>query len=460
MGPLLAVLLAAGLYLQVQFRGLLEKELGSKLESLAMAAAQDLDVGLITLLQPGDEASGLHAALQQRLQGLAAAASLRRVMLFSPEAGVWLDSQGTAPIGSPYFRLPFDSAEIGRARQGEAVSSILFVGSDGSLCKSAYAPLRREGRIVGLVMVEGSAASLQAVRDSQRTLLQIGAAAALAALLIAWLLALRLTRPLARLQQAARRIGHGDLEAPVPVEGRDEIAFLGKTLEEMRRALLIRGEQQKAMLAGVAHEIRNPLGGIELFAGLIHDDARTEALRQQAERILRETRNLKLLINHFLDYARPLQPHPQRCRIRDFWQECGELVAAETGARNISFVLRGDEYAWVDPLHLKQMLLNLLLNAAQSMERDGAITGTLTAAAGTLGLDIIDQGRGIAGEDRPFIFDPFFSRKEKGMGLGLAMVRNLALANRGSVELVASSTAGSHFRLTLPRADGPGQSGR
>lgn len=452
LGPVLAVLLIAGLYLQYHFRDVLEKELGSKLESFSIAAGQELDAGLITLLQPGDESTRIHRSLLTRLQEFAAAARLRRVLVFSPQAGVWLDSEGLQPIASPYVRLLFDRSEIDRALAGEAVSSTLFRGSDARLYKSAYAPLRLDGRIIGLVVVEGSAQSLQAVRDSQRILLQIGFVAATAAFLLAWLLSRRFTRPVAKLQRAAERIGLGHLDEPVPVEGKDEIAFLGKTMEEMRRALVARNEQQKAMLAGVAHEIRNPLGGIELFAGLMREDAESVAMQQKAERILRETRTLKILIQHFLDYARPIQAHPQRCRIRDFWQECGELVSAEMSARRISFVLRGDESAWIDPLHLKQMLLNLLLNAAQSMQADGPVEGFLAMQGTMLHLDIIDRGSGIAAVDKPHIFEPFFSRKEKGMGLGLAMVRNLALANNARVELVRSTAEGSCFRLVLPVA--------
>jgi signal transduction histidine kinase len=452
LGPTLGVLLAAGFYLQYHLRDLLERELGSKLESLALAAGQDLDAGLITLLQPGDEKSRIHAAMQERLRAYADATGLRRVMIFSQEHGVWLDSEGVAPIASPYVRLPFDRDVIDRASQGKAASSMLFTGSDGRLYKSAYAPLKSDTGIIGLVVVEGSAQSLQSVRDSQRALLQIGLFAAAAAFILAWLLSLRLTRPLARLQRAAEGIGKGDLNERVPADGKDEVAFLGRTMEEMRRSLLARNEQQKAMLAGLAHEIRNPLGGIELFAGLIHDDAETDATRQQAGRILRETQNLKKLINNFLDYARPLQARPQRCRIRDFWQECGELISAEIGAGTLSFILRGDEYAWVDPLHLKQMLLNLLLNAAQAMEKQGKIEGALKARGEVLVLDITDEGHGIEVPDQNSIFDPFFSRKEQGMGLGLAMVRNLAVANNAGVELLHSSPEGSCFRLVLPAA--------
>lgn len=456
LGPLLAVLLAAGIYLQYHFRDLLERELGSKLESLALAAGKDVDPGLIVLLQPGDESGRLHTALRERLHAFAAAVGLRRVLLFSPEQGVWLDSEGLAPIASPYVRLHFDRDVIERALQGQAASSTLFTGSDGRLYKSAYAPLLDEDKQIGLVVVEGSAGSLQAVRDSQRVLLQIGLIAAAAALLLAWVLSRRLTRPVARLQLAAERIGRGDLSQAVPAAGKDELAFLGRTMEEMRSSLIARSEQQKAMLAGLAHEIRNPLGGIELFAGLIRDDAATTTLRQQAERILRETGNLKRLINDFLDYARPLQARPQRCRIRDFWQECGELISADIGSSPLSLVLHGDGYAWVDPVHFKQMLLNLLLNAAQSMDKGGRISGAVTLHDRVVELEISDQGRGIATADQKSIFEPFFSRKEKGMGLGLAMVRNLAAANHARVDLAHSSPQGSSFRLLLPAppADG------
>ncbi len=452
LAPLLLVLLAAGFYLQYRLGEALERELSGKLQALSAAVAQDVDAELVALFNPGDEETRVFRNMRSRLLELAQVTDLQRIMVFAPDGGVWLDSAGEAPIASVYVRLGSDRREIYQALDGRAASSTLFRGSDGRLWKSAYAPLRHGDRISGVVMVEGSAQSLQLVRQMQRTLLQIGLFAAAAAAVLAWLLAAHMTRPLAQLRTAAVKIGAGNLQDPIPAKGRDEVAFLGRTMEEMRQAVLTRIEQQKAMLAGVAHEIRNPLAGIELFAGLVQDEAESAAMKQKAERILKETRNLKALVQHFLEYARPIEPKPQRCAVAAAWQACCELLQAEIGQRPFSFQLQGQGDVRVDPLQLQQMLFNLLLNGVQSMDKGGAISGRVGTEGDFVSLEIADQGHGIPENDQPHIFEPFFSRKENGMGLGLAMVRNLAVANRGEIVLLSSSCEGSTFRLCLPLA--------
>ncbi len=451
MVQLALVLLLAGIYLRYQLRQVFEKELGLKLQSLAGAVAVQMDPSLLPLLAPGDEDSRLYQGLRQRLVRIAQAADLRRIMVFSPQGQVWLDSEGLTPIGSIYVRKAFDQAEIARAVNGIAASSVLFEGRDRVLYKSAYVPMFAQGRVVGIVMVEGNARSLKAIGEIQRRLLQIGITAAIFSLLMAVAMAWQLSRPILKLQQEAKRIGQGKIDRPIHIEGRDEVAFLAKTMEEMRHALLQREEQQKAMLAGVAHEIRNPLGGIELFAGLLRDELTDEALRQKADRILLETKNLKTLVQNFLDFARPVLPKPQVCRISEILVDCCELLQNEMKEKKIQLVVVGDGLIMADPQHLKQMLMNLLLNGTQSMEANGRLEIKIDKNHQVM-IDIKDQGHGIAMEDQEKIFTPFFTTKERGLGLGLAMVKTLAEANGGSIRLMHSDSSGSWFRLILPAA--------
>ena len=120
----------------------------------------------------------------------------------------------------------------------------------------------------------------------------VGALAAVLALTV-WL-ARRIFRPVARLAQAAARLGRGDLDARIPIETRDELGVLAQTLEETRVALKARDERMQMMLAGIAHEVRNPLGGLELYAGLLREAlaGQTERLDEVA-RIEREVGHLK-----------------------------------------------------------------------------------------------------------------------------------------------------------------------
>lgn len=447
---LLVVLSISGFYLRYRLGSVLENELDSKLGALAGAVAVQLDASLVQVLAPGDEGTRLHRALLGRLTAVAQQADLRRIVVLSADGRVWLDSDSEAPIGSRYVRFEFDRSEIARALAGQRAASMLFQGRGGVLYKSAYTPLRLESRIIGVVMVEGSAASLDAMAEMQRALLQIAIVMAVLSIALALLISLRVTRPILNLQREARRLGAGEMEAAIAVNGRDEVAFLARTLEEMRRSILTRVEQQKSMLAGVAHEIRNPLGGIELFAGLLRDDLDDPEMRQKAERILRETGNLKTLVENFLDYARPVIPRPQRCDVSEILRDVRELLCAEMAARNLRLDVLGDATLNIDPQHLKQMLLNLLLNAIQASNHDGVVQVQTERRAERWCIDVIDRGHGMSPEEQSRLFTPFFSSKEKGMGLGLAMVKSLAEANGGSAELIRSGESGAQFRLSFP----------
>ena len=447
------VLLISGVYLQFKLRTTLEKELGARLEALAATIAEHSDVALLTLLSPGDESGRVYKSMQARWAALAKAGQLNRIVAFNPSGRVWLDSQDRLTVGEPYFRYEFDRTEIDRVLTAQNSQSPLFTGQDGLLYKSGYAPLRSGTAVVGVVAVEGSAASLQRVREMQSSLLQIGLFSLLLAVALSWFTSQRLTRPLQRLRRSAERLGQGDWDAAIPVSGQDEIAFLAATMEEMRRNIVQRVEQQKAMMAGVAHELRNPIGGIELFAGLIHDENPDPETRQRAQRILKESRNLQLLVQSFLDYARPILARPQECLISECWQEAIDLVQGEPDAQTIDFHRQGDARAWVDPQHLRQVLLNLLFNAVQAMpQKNGRVELRVATAGNQCLLDLSDNGRGIPEEFREKIFTPFFSSKEKGLGLGLVMVKNLLTANNGSISLVASDAKGSTFRVILPTA--------
>jgi len=448
---ILLVLLVSGIYLQFKLRATLEKELGARLESLAATIAGQTDASLITLLLPGDEAGRVYKSMQSKLATMATAGQLSRIVLFNPQGQVWLDSQNRLAIGEPYFRYEFDRLEIQAALADHNSPSPLFAGHDGQLYKSAYAPLRLGGAMVGVTAVEASATFLHSIREMQMTLLQIGLASLLLAIGLSWFSSRQLTKPLQQLRRAAETLGQGDWQQPIAGSGRDEIAFLATTMEEMRKNVVQRVHQQKAMMAGVAHELRNPLGGIELFAGLIQDETQEDESRQRAQRILTETGNLKALVQNFLDYARPIIARPQACLVSETWQEALDLVQGEVRGKQIDFVRHGDARLWADPLHMRQIWLNLLLNAVQSIDQEtGRIELQVSVEAGACELTLTDNGRGIAAEIRDKIFEPFFSNREKGLGLGLAMVQSLIHANNGSIKLLDSDRRGARFQLLVP----------
>ncbi len=159
-------------------------------------------------------------------------------------------------------------------------------------------------------MVEASADYLTSLARFRRWLAGAGALGLGIIVLLTALMARRLTGPLGRLAGAAERIGRGDLEAAVPVETRDEVGQLAARLDEMRAALRARDERLQMMLAGIAHEVRNPLGGLELYAGLLREGLAGQPDRlAEVARVEREIGYLKNVVSDFLEYAR--RPRPE-----------------------------------------------------------------------------------------------------------------------------------------------------
>jgi signal transduction histidine kinase len=298
--------------------------------------------------------------------------------------------------------------------------------------------------------VEASARTLEAIQTVRRDLLMLGAAVLVGSIILGFLFSNRITHPINRLKEAAQNIARGEYDAPIAITGTDEIGFLGRTLEEMRRAIVQRDVRQKAMLAGVAHEIRNPLGGIELFAGLLASELKNEKGGKEAQKILHEVQNLKQVVNDFLDYARPHKSKKENCRVKEIFAEAQLLMAHELNGCQIQFSEdRANQTAWVDPQHLKQIFLNLMKNSVAALSGSGIIKLETVSSEREVTLRFSDSGPGIPAEIREQIFEPFFTRRAGGTGLGLAIVKSLVEENGGEIRLLRGE--GATFEIRMPK---------
>src|SRR4029077_11969152 len=221
-----------------------------------------------------------YANVRRKLETARDRLGVRRVVAVAADLSARGDTQDILKLGATAHELGADRAELARARAGTPTASPLFVGHDGVPYKRAYAAIGEPGDVAGVVAVEGNADYPAVLAAFRRSLIRTGVGALLAVLALTIWLSRRISGPVARLAQAAARLGRGDLDAPIPIETRDEIGVLAQTLEETREALRGRDERMQMMLAGIAHEVRNPLGGLELYAGLLRD-----ALAGQPERL-------------------------------------------------------------------------------------------------------------------------------------------------------------------------------
>ncbi len=230
---------------------------------------------------------------------------------------------------------------------------------------------------------------------------------------------------------------------------RAELASKDRELETRRRLAAL-GE----LAAGVAHEVRNPLGAIQLYSGLLRD----ECARQQVEPALHLLEKIEAgiqAIEAVVQDTLALAPRTQQrvaCDLAGTVQRAAEAVAHNFAERGLELVVTlPDKDVWVeaDARGLHRVLINLLTNAAEASPAGAHIELRATASGDTATLGVLDRGHGLPDEFRHRIFDPFFTTKAEGTGLGLSIAHRLVEAYGGRLAAANRPTGGAEFTITL-----------
>ena len=296
--------------------------------------------------------------------------------------------------------------------------------------------------------------------------------------------------PVQRLVRHSAMVAGGHLEARVPITSRDELGELSETInsmteslgkadrelkgwadslehkvEERSREIMLMEEQLRrseklaslgTLSAGVAHEINNPLTGILLYASIINSDKRLDpALLPDVEKVISETKRCAGIVRNLLEFSRESRPEKEEIALEAILDEVVTLFHKQPDFKKIDIIknyitdLPGIK---VDPNQIRQVFMNLVINAGHAMPQGGEleISTYLSADGFYVCAAIKDNGDGIPEENLARIFDPFFTTKAEGTGLGLSISYGIIESNGGKIEVKSRLGEGTTFTVILP----------
>ncbi len=410
---------------------------------------------------------------------------IRKVRLFNKEGqimfssdkgeiGTTLDTHGEACYachaeGQPLEKLGIQArARIFPGPDGQRVLGIINPIPNEASCSTAECHAHSPSqRILGVLDVNVSMAEADAEIARSRVLMgALALLAFLASSLILWWLNRQLVlKPVTALLAGTRRVAEGDLTTTIPITAQNELGDLATAFNQMTHRMaetqlqLAQADKLASvgrLAAGIAHEINNPLTGVLSYASLLKKRFEADsAVSDDLDIIIRETIRCRGIIRGLLDFARPTPPSRKPTDLNEVVRHAVAVVMKQLQMSHVNLALELAEdlpFAYADANQIQQVIVNLLLNAADAIGPDGGeIRLGSRALPERIELSIEDNGRGIPADNLPQLFEPFFSTKgTRGTGLGLAVTWGIIESHAGSIDVQSEPEHGARFTISLP----------
>lgn len=446
-GAIALILLATNLHRAAQ-------EVALEVESLRVG--EQLELGLISLRDEPDP--------------VARAATEARVRHQLREADHYMGSPQEQEILADLEReVEQYIAALDRAADGGAAPEPV-----PDLTRAAFAPAFASARRwMQLNVEQGRAAERTAARWAG--IADIAGVTAILLLVVglggvAWWLQRRTFRPALQLARAIERYTHGDRMARASEHDPEEFRTIARCFNDMAQTLDRRRADQLAFLAGVAHDIRNPLGALKMAMDLLPPDQPLPPeprMRQLVERIGRQIGRLERMVHDFLDASRiesgHLELQVEDCDVRELVRVTIDLFEPAAASHRL-VVSAPDEpvRAHCDPMRIEQVLTNLVNNAIKYSPPGGAVRVAIARRPEAVVITVADEGVGMSADEIDRVFDPFrrgagAGHRAPGAGLGLFVARRIVEAHGGEIAVDSTQGAGSTFTVRLPDRPPPGR---
>jgi two-component system NtrC family sensor kinase len=430
---------------------------------------------------------------------------------YPPEIGVIVDRKAEACFHChqserPLERIPQNkrSRVFKNADGRHLLASMQVIRNEPSCYDAACHQHTKAKSVLGVLDVAYSLETMdQTLRDNAITLVALSLGfVILAALSVSFLVHGLVHLPLRDLETGAKRLTSGNLDHTIPVRSADELGQLATSFNSMTAALrdsqrerktwaetleekvktrtqqlrvaeaeATRGEKLASvglLAAGIAHELNNPLTGVLTFSTLLRKKMPDGSLdAEDMDLVIQETKRCAAIIRRLLDFAREKKPEKKFSDLNQIIEETERLIERPAHLRDIEIRKELDTNlppVWVDADQIKQVVMNMLVNAQQAIEKKGTIdvrtriapepkrAEPLAEPVRMVEIAVMDTGCGIPEKNLQRIFDPFFTSKEvgKGTGLGLSVSHGIVRAHGGLIEVESTVGEGTTFRVYLP----------
>jgi two-component system NtrC family sensor kinase len=395
--------------------------------------------------------------------------------------------------------IPSERTRIFRVADGHRVLGMInpiYNEKDCYLSECHVHPAAQ--RVLGVIDITQSLQDVdRELVDARRQMIVLNVGfITLIAIIVIFIVNRFITRPIKDIFLGTVIVANGELHHAIPVNSTDELGFLARSFNQMTEKLagandkvidymdqletryaekthaleetqakLLQGEKLSALgkiVATVAHEINNPLTGVYTYIKLLQrklkDHGHTAGTMADCEKYLatmgREVERTTGIVLNLLEFSRPKDPTKKRVDLNETIEESLALIQGKLDASSISVHkdLEPAPKVNADPSQIKNVLINLMVNAIEAMEDGGtlSVTSRFRGDDATVRIDVSDTGSGIPPESIKEIFDPFFTTKGKGTGLGLSVALGIVQKHGGRIEIDSKPGAGTRMSVILP----------
>ncbi len=415
--------------------------------------SEPLDTKYLNFLYPGKSLTTANQYYVSVLRKQQRIFNMTQVFIFDDQwiilAAADTTESGAFTRQEPDPVLQMNGQEIRESIRGKPVSTLMFKGKDEKWYLWGFLKLD-DRHYLG---VQENAEQLSDIENLSWIFWGILSTGIVFTFLGSLWIAQAIARPIDALVSFSRELGKGNLKAEIPEKLPAELSVLSRAMDRMRDDLIQQHHDKEQLLTHIAHEIRNPLGGMELLTGLIREDyQKEEKSTEYPDTVLNEINRLKALITAYLSYGRPISAKPESVEMEQLMAELKTLFQQTLEQKKIKLIWRlTASSVSFDPSHLRQILINLITNSVHAINSEGGqISITSRHDQNTDWIEIADNGPGIPDDVMDKIFDPFISRNSDGFGLGLAICRKLCHENYALIDRKNSSDPGCVFTIRIP----------